>query len=118
MASRKNLRSAGVAGLIALALVVSGCSSSSDPDTWVEADETGKIEENFIRACTEGDDGNSDPADLADYCGCSYDRLRQEYADDFAGFLAVNSDLGSEPGAIPPNVLAIFDGCASTHLGS
>ena len=67
MASRKNLRSAGVAGLIALALVVSGCSSSSDPDTWVEADETGKIEENFIRACTEGDDGNSDPADLADY---------------------------------------------------
>lgn len=118
MASRKNLRSASVAGLIALALVAGGCSSSSDPDTWVEADETGKIEENFIRACTEGDDGNSDAASLADYCGCAYDGLREDYADDFEGFLAVNSDLGSEPGAIPPNVRDVFDGCAAAHLDS
>lgn len=118
MASRKNLRSAGVAGVIALALVVGGCSSSSDPDTWDQADETGKIEENFIRACTEGDDGNSDADDLAAYCGCSYDGLRQEYADDFEGFLSVNSDLGSDPTAIPSNVREIFDGCASTHLTS
>jgi len=118
MASRKNLRSAVVAGLIAVALVVSGCSSSSDPDDWVEADETGKIEENFLRACTQAGEGNTQPAELADYCGCSYDALRQEYADDFEGFVAVNSELGNEPTAIPPNVRAIYDGCAAEHLDS
>ena len=65
MASRTNLRSAAFAGLIAVALVASGCSSSSDPDDWVAADETGKIEENFLRACTEAGEGNTDPVELA-----------------------------------------------------
>jgi hypothetical protein len=118
MAFRKNLRSAVFAGLIAVALVVSGCSSSSDPDDWVAADETGKIEENFLRACTQAGEGSTDPADLADYCGCSYDGLREEYDDDFDGFVAVNRDLGNEPTAIPPNVRAIYDECAAAHLGS
>ncbi|MEZ5245330.1 MAG: hypothetical protein R2707_09565 [Acidimicrobiales bacterium] len=118
MAPRKNLRSAAVAGLIALALVVTGCSSSSDPDTWASADETGKIEENFLRACTEAGEGNTDSIGLAAYCECSYAGLREEYDDDFEGFLAVNRDLGNEPTAIPANVRAIFDGCAADHLGS
>jgi hypothetical protein len=118
MASRKNLRSSAVAGLISLALLVTGCSSSSDPETWVSADETGKIEENFLRACTEAGEGNTDAIELAAYCGCSYDGLREEYDDDFEGFLAVNRDLGNEPSAIPPNVRAIFDECAAANLGS
>lgn len=118
MGSRTTFRSASIAGLFAFALVVAGCSSSSDPETWEAADETGKIEENFIRACTVGDDGNTEAAALADYCQCSYDELREEYDDDFEGFVNVNRDLGNEPASIPPNVRAIFDGCADTHLGS
>ncbi len=118
MGTRTTFRSAAVAGLFAFALVASGCSQSSDPETWEAADEIGKVEENFIRACTEGDDGNSDADALADYCQCSYDGLRQEYDDDFEGFLNVNRDLGNEPASIPPNVRAIFDGCAADHLGS
>ena len=116
MASRTNLRSAAFAGLIAVALVASGCSSSSDPDDWVAADETGKIEENFLRACTEAGEGNTDPVELAAYCGCSYDALREEYAEDFDGFVAVNRDLGNDPAAIPDNVRKIYEGCAATHL--
>ena len=45
MASLKKLRSAGAAGMIALALVAGGCAASSDPGSWEEADELGKIEE-------------------------------------------------------------------------
>ena len=116
MASRTHLRSAAFAGLIALALVVSGCSSSSDPGDWVQADETGKVEENFLRACTEAGEGNTDPAELGRYCGCSYDALREEYADDFDGFVTVNRDLGNDPTAIPANVRAIYEECAATHL--
>ncbi len=119
MASRQNFRSAAVAGVFTMALVLAGCSSSSDPDTWEQADETGKVEENFIRACTEADDGATADVDaLASYCQCSYDGLRKEYTDDFEGFVAINSDLGSEPTAVPPNVSAVILGCASTHLGS
>ncbi|MEQ8841200.1 MAG: hypothetical protein RIB98_09465 [Acidimicrobiales bacterium] len=119
MALRKNLRSAAAAGVIVLALVGAGCSSSSDPNTWEQADETGKIEENFLRACAEADDGATADADaLEAYCQCSYDDLREEYDDDFDGFVAVNSDLGSEPTAIPPNVSAIIVACAATHLAT
>ena len=117
MGSRTNFRTASVASIIALALFVAGCAASSDPNNWEQADEIGKIEENFKRACTEADDGATDDAgDLADYCQCSYDELREEFDADFEGFLAINSDLGSEPTAIPPNVRTIIDGCASTHL--
>jgi hypothetical protein len=119
MASRKNFRSAGFAGLIALVLVLAGCSTSSDPDNWVDADAAGKIQENFIRACTEADDGvTSNASSLADYCGCSYDDLRDDYDADFEGFKTINSDLGSDPDAIPPNVRTILENCASAHLGS
>jgi len=119
MATRKNFRSASLAGLITLVLVLAGCSASSDPDNWVDADATGKIEENFLRACEAADDGKTSDANaLADYCGCSYDDIRVEYTDDFEGFKTVNSGLGSDPESIPPNVRTIFDNCASAHLGS
>ena len=119
MASRKKFRSAGVAAMIAFVLVAAGCSSSSDPGNWVDADASGKIEENFDRACTEGNvDSAVDAASLADYCGCSYDDLRSAYDADFEGFLAVNDALGSEPESVPPNVVAIFEACASAHLPS
>jgi len=117
MASRNNLRSASLAGLFAFALVLAGCSTSSDPDNWVDADAAGKIEQNFVRACTEADDGNTaNASSLADYCQCSYDGLRAEYSADFDGFKTVNSELGSDPEAIPPNVRTILDNCASAHL--
>ncbi len=119
MASRQNFRSAAVAGAITFALVLAGCSSSSDPDTWEQADETGKIEENFIRACEAADDGaTADAAALASYCQCAYDGLRAEYDDDYEGFVDINSDLSSKPTAVPPNVSSIIRGCATTHLGS
>lgn len=118
MVSRTTLRASLPAVLLTLALVVTGCSSSSDPGNWEDADETGKIEENFLRACSEGDDASSDPDELAAYCGCSYDALREEYADDFEGFLDVNRELGNDPTEIPSNIREIFEGCATAHLTS
>lgn len=119
MASRKNFRTATLAGLLALVLVLAGCGSSSDPENWIEADADGKIEENFIRACTEADDGTTSSASaLADFCQCSYDDLRSEYDADFEGFKTVSSGLGGEPEAIPQNVRTVIENCASAHLGS
>lgn len=118
MASLKNLRSSGLAGLAVLTLVLAGCSQNSDPNTWDEADAVGEVENNFVSACTEADEGRSEVSALASYCGCAYDALRQEYDADFDGFVKLNRDLGNDPAAIPPNVSAIFTECASTYLGS
>ena len=131
MAPRSNRRVATLFGLIVLALVAVGCSQSSDPTTWEDALAEGNVEQNFLNACVEADDGaTNDEQALANYCECSFDELQETFADDFGRFDAVDDALRSEPEAIDDPTLiedertradvsaaaAVIQGCASQHL--
>lgn len=131
MAPRSNRRVATLFGLIVLALVAVGCSQSSDPTTWEDALAEGNVEQNFLNACVEADDGaTSDEQALANYCECSFDELQETFADDFGRFDAVDDALRSEPEAIDDPTLVedertradvsaaavVIQGCASQHL--
>ena len=59
---------------------------------------------------------NNKAEELAAYCGCSYNALREEYAEDFSGFVELNRKLGNDPAAVPADVRDIYESCAATHL--
>ncbi|MDW3219346.1 MAG: hypothetical protein R8F63_12120 [Acidimicrobiales bacterium] len=131
MASRTNVRVASLLGLILLALVAAGCSQSSDPTTWEEALDEKNVEQNFVNACVEADDGATDEGPLTDYCECSFVELQETFADDFGRFDAVDGALRSTPEAIADPTLitdvdtradvalaaGVIQGCAADHLG-
>ena len=123
MDSRKKLRSSLVAGFLAMALVVTGCSSSTDPDTWEDAEANGdKVRLNFLASCQEANSGAGSDADVPSYCECSYDELREWYSDDFQAFRDAESELRDDPEAInnpsiiPRGVSDALDACALQHL--
>lgn len=131
MASRTNVRVASLFALVLLALVAAGCAQSSDPTTWEDALEEGNVEQNFVNACAEADDGATDDEQaLADYCECSFEELQETFADDFGRFKAVDDALRSDPEAIDDPTLVsdertrvdvataatAIQGCAEQHL--
>lgn len=115
MARRRDLRSVFVVGILALAVIAAGCSSSSDPDDWAQAEAEGNVRQNFMRSCTEANVEGSDFTDqqATDYCECAYSEMMEHFADDFAGFKDLESDLRNDPTAIPIEVERLFEQCAA-----
>lgn len=122
MAHRKNPRFAALAGLIGLVLLLAGCGSDTDPDTWEQAEETGKVQENFMVSCEDANAGAAGQGDVPAYCDCAYLEIRDFYADDFEGFKDVESELRSDPEAInntavvPVAITDALEACADEHL--
>ena len=104
----------------AVVLVVSGCGSSADPDTWTEAEEDERfldaefelgggrslefeaksaVEHNFMQAClvanTTGD-LSLDPVEALGLCRCSFDDLRRAF-DDLQDFKSLDKALRENP---------------------
>lgn len=118
--------------LLAVALVLVGCSQSSDPDTWEDAEkdlapgEISTIEANFMRSCEEAN-GGAQADGVTDYCQCSYDALRRFYDSDgrtLEDFTDDEAELREDPEAInnpslvPAGAVDLLDGCAAEHLAS
>ena len=72
----------------AVVLVVAGCGSSADPETWDEAEQDERfldqefgaesaVEHNFMASCMEANTENLTEAEARLLCGCSFDGLRQ-----------------------------------------
>ena len=69
----------------AVVLVVAGCGTSADPDTWDEAEEDERfvsegyasaVEKNFIDSCQLANNRNLTEAESRVLCRCSFDGLR------------------------------------------
>lgn len=94
-------RLAGIVLAVAVFVIVaSGCGSSADPTSWEEAEETGKVKENFMNSCKLSYAGTTDDV-LKDstyaerLCECSYDGLRSELQ--FEEFKALDESLRITP---------------------
>ncbi|MEZ5165862.1 MAG: hypothetical protein R2695_04975 [Acidimicrobiales bacterium] len=104
----------------ALVLGLSGCAQSSDPTSWEQADEEGKVEENFLVSCVEADQGETADAKALDgYCGCVYAGVREAFADDFSAFTDVDAELRKQPDSInEPSLVKDADVRASVVTAS
>ena len=69
----------------AAVLVVAGCGTSADPDTWAEAEEDERyvsegfdsaVEKNFIDSCELANTRNLTEGEARVLCRCSFDGLR------------------------------------------
>lgn len=116
-----------IVGAVALALLVAGCGSSSDPESWDEAeartDDEGSfpVERNFNESCREANSGEAgfDQTAARAYCRCAFMELRESLT--FDEFAALDKDLRTNP---DPNALEgvadeawriaepLFEGCA------
>ena len=122
--------------LLSVLLLASACGSSNDPETWAEAEEDGRLRENFMTACVEanGEDGTAvefTDAQIANYCECAFveiveyfggsingDNQLVEVADavagrDFEAFKDLESNLRDDPTQIPADIEAFLTGCAN-----
>ena len=115
----------------AVVLVVAGCGSSADPDTWSEAEQDGRfldqefraksaVEHNFMAACVAANTENLTEAQALVLCRCSFDGLRNALL--LEDFRALDnalrstpnpSDLDEEPEDLWDDTAEdIFEGCA------
>ena len=123
MDTRKNFRLVFLALLLGFAVVLAGCSSSNDPETWEEAEADGdKVRLNFMVSCEDANGDASDDGDVGSYCECSYLELRDYYSDDLQEFKDAESELRTDPEAINNSAIvpvAVRDAltlCADEHL--
>ncbi|MCY4666257.1 MAG: hypothetical protein OXC00_16505 [Acidimicrobiaceae bacterium] len=90
----------------AVVLVVSGCGSSADPDTWAEAEQDDRfldeefgaksaVEHNFMASCIEANTENLTEAQARVLCRCSFDGLRNALV--LEEFRALDNALRSTP---------------------
>lgn len=93
------MRRAVVLGVVALALVLSGCGDDAPSDYNAE------VEENFLQTCT--DQGGDD---LQDVCQCAYDSFEREIP--FDRFQRVDERLADDPDAqLPDEFLDLYTDC-------
>ncbi|MEM9467053.1 MAG: hypothetical protein AAGA90_16900 [Actinomycetota bacterium] len=121
--------------LVSVMVLAGACGSSNDPETWGEAQEDGRLRENFMAACVEanGEDGAAvefTDAQITNYCECAFveiveyfggsinaDNELVDVADavagrDFEAFRSLESDLRDDPTQIPADIEAFLNGCA------
>lgn len=92
-----------IAALVSLALLLSGCGSSSDPSSWEEAEdqvqdgEDFPVKSNFLEACNEAnaDEGGFDASAARAYCRCAFQELRESL--EFVEFDALDDGLRKNP---------------------
>lgn len=93
------MRRAVVLGVMAVALVISGCGKDEPTDYNAE------VERNFIQTCT--DQGGDD---LQDVCQCAYDSFEQNIP--FDRFQRVDQRLSDDPNAeLPDDFLDLYTDC-------
>ncbi len=93
------MRRAVVLGVLAVALVISGC--GDDTPTEYNAE----VEENFIQTCT--DQGGED---LQDVCQCAYNAFEENIP--FDRFQRVDERLADDPNAeLPDDFLDLYTDC-------
>jgi len=119
------------AGLMALLLLASACSSNNDPKSWNEAGVDSNVQRNFVEACQQaniGEQGMSD-SQANTYCTRSFEALVEYYGGvitqpgnvlqdaptpgqggDFAAFLKLDGDLRKDPESIPADVATLLSG--------
>lgn len=110
---RSPRRSVLSALVVALALVVAGCSESNDPETWedAEAQDGFPVRTNFLDACTEanaGEQGLSEDEAPA-FCECAFTELREQLT--FEEFDALDDDLRADNETVPTTLQTVVDGC-------
>ena len=119
------------AGLMALLLLASACSSNNDPKSWTEAGVDGNVQTNFVEACQQANAGEKGMSDSQanSYCTQSFEALVDYYGGviiqpgnvlqdaptpgqggDFAAFLKLDGDLRKNPESIPVDVAALLSG--------
>ncbi|MYA85135.1 MAG: hypothetical protein F4Y12_06075 [Acidimicrobiaceae bacterium] len=90
----------------AVVLVVAGCGNSADPETWAEAEQDERfedeefraesaVEHNFLASCMEANTENLTEAEARVLCGCSFDGLRQSLT--LEEFRSLDKALRSTP---------------------
>ncbi|MCB9373022.1 MAG: hypothetical protein H6518_09600 [Microthrixaceae bacterium] len=93
------MRRAVVLGVVAAALVLSGCGDDAPSD--YNAD----VEESFLQTCT--DQGGDD---LQDVCQCAYDSFEEQIP--FDRFQRVDERLSEDPDAeLPDDFLDLYTDC-------
>ena len=93
------MRRAVVLGVVAVALVISGCGKDEPTDYNAE------VEQNFIQTCT--DQGGDD---LQDVCQCAYDAFEENIP--FDRFQRVDERLSDDPNAeLPDDFLDLYTDC-------
>lgn len=85
--------------LATLALLGAACASSSDPESWAdaEAQEGFPVKTNFVDACIEANSGEEgfDATAAGAYCRCSFDEVRETL--EFDEFDALDDALRNNP---------------------
>jgi hypothetical protein len=83
-----------VAGVVALALVLTGCGRQKEPTSYSGAKDA------FITQCTKQATEDNQASDVVTkisspktYCTCVYDQLSKDGGYDFSKFKSVNKDL-------------------------
>ena len=88
-------------------LLLAGCGSSADPESWEEAEAAGSVRQNFMNACMEGIElaansgasgGEAEVLAVSvgeEYCGCVFDRYRNDW--EYDEFRALDSALRLNP---------------------
>jgi hypothetical protein len=109
--------------LVGLALLAAACSTSTDPETWADAEANGdKVRLNFEESCEEANTDAGGGGDVPAYCECSYGVIRDFYADDFEAFKDAESALRSDPESIndstviPAALRLALEECAAENL--
>lgn len=116
---------------ISLMLVVAGCGTSADPESWEEAEEDDRfvteefgaksaVEHNYMEACMEANTQNLTEAEARVLCGCSFEGLRTQLT--LEEFRSLDkalretpnpSDLDDEPEDLWDDTAeGIFEACA------
>src|SRR5215208_5617665 len=93
-------RTAAIAGLFALGLVLGGCWDDKTDDYNAE------VEDNFVRRCTE--EGTGENAE--DICQCAYDKFREEIP--FERFAEFDEKLREDPDTtLPDDIVNRYTDC-------
>ena len=122
--------------LLSVIILAGACGSSNDPQTWAEAEEDGRLRENFTTACVEangetGAEVEFTDAQIATYCECAFIEIVEYFGGeidgdnrlvdvagavagrDFEAFKDLESNLRDDPTQIPADIEAFLDGCAN-----
>ena len=115
----------------AVVLVVGGCGTSADPDTWDQAEEDARfveeefeaksaVEHNFMQSCIDANTRNLTEAEARVLCRCSFNDLRAQLT--LSEFRSLDkalretpnpSDLDDEPEDLWDDIAEdIFKACA------
>lgn len=102
-----------VTAVLALVLVVGGCTNRQQ----APSDYGGTTDKNFNEGCVttltsgDGEGEQLSDEDATDVCRCSYEDIVDEIP--FEDFEQINEDQSADPGPLDERIAAIVDGCTA-----